>query len=59
MKKYDIPKIEIMPFLTRIVVSSSGEPQYINEINKLESTLTSAEHQKRMESFSDLLAFDN
>ena len=58
MKKYDIPQIEIMHFLTEIVVASSGEPQYINEVNALEATLNSAEHQKRMESFNDLLVFN-
>ena len=58
MNKYDIPQIEIMHFLTEIFVTSSGEPQYINEINVLEATLTSSEYQKRMESFSDLLVFE-
>ena len=60
MKRYYIPQIEITHFLTEIVVASSGKPQraYIAEVNSLEATLTSAEHQKRMESFADVLAFN-
>ena len=57
MKKYDIPQIEIIHFLTEIFVSSSGvvHREYIHEIRTLESTLNSGQSQKRMEDFKDIV----
>ena len=61
MKKYNIPQIEIIHFLSELVVTSSGEMlqrNYISEISSLETVLGSAEHQKRMQSFSAVLTFN-
>lgn len=57
MKKYDIPQIKIIHFLTEIFVASSGEVSrpYINEIGSLESTLNSGQHQKRMNDFNAII----
>ena len=57
MKRYDIPQIKIIHFLTEIFVTSSGEVSrpYINEIESLETALGSAQHEKRMEDFTDIL----
>ena len=61
MKKYDIPQIEIIHFLTEIFVSSSGvvHREYIHEIGTLESTLNSGQSQKRMEDFRDIVKTNN
>ena len=57
MKKYDIPQIEIIHFLTEIFVSSSGvvHREYIHEIGTLESTLDSGQSQKRREDFNAII----
>ena len=57
MKKYDIPKIKIIHFLTEILVASSGEVSrpYIHEIDSLETALGSAQHQKRMNDFNAII----
>ena len=57
MKKYDIPQIEIIHFLTEIFVSSSGvvQREYIHEIRTLESTLNSGQSQKRREDFNAII----